>query len=130
MKRTTCCALVALAGASVSIIAAEPSATPTVSPDESPAPTITQSVTELAAQRATAERSKIYRAGAAYSRWLDQLAVDSGSAFLQRPAFERVTWMRLLGSVAGLALLAIVAGWFVWIVHRRAGEIHSTRYQS
>ena len=130
MKRITCCALVALAGASVSIFAAEPSATPTVSPDESPAPTITQSVTELSAQRAAAERSKIYRGGAAYSRWLDQLAVDSGSAFLQRPVFERVSWMRLLGSVAGLALLAIVAGWFVWIVHRRAGEIQSTSYQS
>ncbi len=130
MKRITCCALVALAGASVSIFAAEPSATPTVSPGESPAPTITQSVTELSAQRAAAERSKIYRGGAAYSRWLDQLAVDSGSAFLQRPVFERVSWMRLLGSVAGLALLAIVAGWFVWIVHRRAGEIQSTSYQS
>ena len=130
MKRITCCALVALAGASISIIAAEPSTTPTVSPDESPAPTITQSVTELSAQRAAIDRSKIYRAGAGYSRWLDQLAVDSGSAFLRRPSFERVTWMRLLGSIAGLALLAIVTGWFVWIVRRRAGEIQSTRDQS
>src|SRR6202035_1436606 len=80
------------------IIAAEPSSTPSPSPVESassPA-TIAQSVSELSAQRALAERSKIYRSGADYSRWLDEVAKDSGSAFLQRTVFDRVTWMRLL----------------------------------
>src|ERR1700730_13858577 len=102
--------------ACVSATAAEPSATPPPSPTatESSAPTIAQSVTDLSAQRAAAERSKIYRAGRDYSLWLDQLAKDSGSAFLQRPAFERVTWMRLISCGVALALLAIVAGWFVW----------------
>jgi small-conductance mechanosensitive channel len=76
------------------------------------------------------ERSQIYHAGTAYSRWLDQIAKNSGSAFLQRPVFDRVTWMRLLASVAGLALLSIIAISFVRIVWRRAGEIQSSRYQS
>jgi small-conductance mechanosensitive channel len=118
----------------VSAIGAEPSATRTpagsAAASESPAPTITQSVTELSAQRAAAERSKIYRAGADYSKWLDQIAKDSASAFLQRPVFERVTWMRLLASIGALVLLSILAGAFVWIVRRRAGEIQSNRYQS
>jgi len=65
-----------------------------------------------------------------YSRWLDQVAKDSGNAFLQRPVFDRVTWMRLLASAGALALLALLAGWFVWIVRRRAGEIQSSRPQS
>jgi small-conductance mechanosensitive channel len=82
------------------------------------------------AQSAAAERSKIYWAGAAYSRWLDQIAKESGNAFLQRRVFERVTWMRLLASVGALALLSILAGSFVWIVRRGAGEIQSNRYQS
>jgi len=112
--------------------AAEPSASPSPSRNESesPAATIAESVSELSAQRAAAERSKIYRAGADYSRWLDQIAKDSGSEFLQRPVFERVTWMRLLASAGSLALLSIFAGTFVWIVRRRAGEIQSNRYQS
>ena len=76
------------------------------------------------------ERSKIYHVGADYGRWLDQLAKDSGNAFLQRPVFDRVTWMRLLASVVALTLLSIVAGSFVRIVRKRAGEIESTRYQS
>src|SRR6266446_9871124 len=118
----------------VSAFAAEPSSTPAPSPSpsasESPVATIAQSVTELSAQRAAAERSKIYRSGATYSRWLDQVAKNSGSAFLQRPVFERVTWMRLLSCVAALALLAVIASWFVWIVRRRAGEIQSKRPQS
>src|SRR6266478_2825711 len=118
----------------VSAFAAEPSSTPvpspSPSPSESPVATIAQSVTELSAQRAAAERSKIYRSGATYSRWLDQVAKDSGSAFLQRTVFDRVTWMRLLSCVAALALLAVIASWFVWIVRRRAGEIQSKRYQS
>jgi small-conductance mechanosensitive channel len=112
--------------------AAEPSASPSPSRNESesPAATIAESVSELSAQRAAAERSKIYRAGADYSRWLDQIAKDSGSEFLQRSVFERVTWMRLLASAGSLALLSIFAGTFVWIVRRRAGEIQSNRYQS
>src|SRR6266446_3558815 len=118
----------------VSAFAAEPSSTPSPSPSpaasESPVATIAQSVSELSAQRAAAERSKIYRAGADYGRWLDNLAKNSGSAFLQRPVFDRVTWMRLLASAGALALLALLAGWFVWIVRRRAGEIQSKRPQS
>jgi hypothetical protein len=107
-----------------------PSPSPSLTASASPAATITQSVTELSAQRAAMERSKIYHVGADYGRWLDQMAKDSGNAFLQRPVFDRVTWMRLLASVVALALLSIVAGSFVWIVRRRAGEIESTRYQS
>jgi small-conductance mechanosensitive channel len=107
-----------------------PSSSPLPSESASPAATITQSVTELSAQRAAAERSKIYWTGAAYGRWLDQVARDSGNTFLQRAVFDRVTWMRLLSCAVALALLSVVTGWFVWIVRRRAGEINSTRYQS
>jgi small-conductance mechanosensitive channel len=128
----TSCAIIAFVA--VTAIAAEPSASPAPSaapsPGESAIPTIAQSVTDLSAQRAAAERSKIYRAGATYSKWLDQFAKDSGSAFLQRPAFERVTWMRLLASIGVVALLSIFVWWFVWIVHRRAGEIQSGQQQS
>jgi hypothetical protein len=117
-----------------SAMGAEPSATPSPSASpaasESPASTLTQSVSQLSAQSAAAERSKIYRTGVAYSRWLDQIAKDSGNAFLQRRVFERVTWMRLLASAGSLALLSIFAFSFVWIVRRRAGEIQSNRYQS
>src|SRR5437588_1772606 len=116
----------------VSAIAAEPSASPSASPaaSESPAATLTQSVSELSAQRAAAERSQIYRAGAAYSRWLDQVAKNSGNAFLQKPVYDRITWMRLLTCVATLGVLALLTGWFLWIVRRRAGEIQSSRPQS
>ena len=107
-----------------------PSPSPTLTASASPAATITQSVTELSAQRAATERSKIYRTGADYGRWLDQVAKDSGNTFLQRAVFDRVTWMRLLSCVVALALLSLLSGWFVWIVRRRAGEIKSTRYQS
>src|SRR4030095_13728054 len=121
--------LFALIGfACVSAMGAEPSAapSPSASPDasESPTATLTQSVSQLL------ERSKVYRAGAAYSKWLDQIAKDSGNVFLQRPVFDRVTWIRLLASVGALALLSIFAGWFVWFVRRHAGEIQSHRYQS
>jgi small-conductance mechanosensitive channel len=112
----------------VSAIAAEPSASPSVS--ESPAATLTQSVSELSAQSAVAERTKIYRAGVSYSRWLDQVAKDSRSAFLQRLVFDRVTWMRLLASAVALSLLSIFAATFVWIVRRRAGEIKSRKNQT
>ena len=121
--------LFALIGfACVSAMGAEPSATPSLSASpgasESPTATLTQSVSQLL------ERSKVYRAGAAYSKWLDQIAKDSGNAFLQRPVFDRVIWIRLLASVGALALLSIFAGWFVWFVRRHAGEIQSHRYQS
>ena len=131
-KRILCALIYLLCLGSSSIAAAEPSASPSSSPVESASPvaTLTQSVSELSAQRAAAERSKIYRAGATYSRWLDDVAKNSGSAFLQRPVFDRVTWMRLLASAAALALLALLALWFVRVVRRRAGEIQSNRYQS
>ena len=121
-----------IAFACVRAIAAEPTATPTpaASAAESPASTIAQSVTDLSAQRAAAERSRIYRAGRDYSEWLDQLAKDSGSAFLQRTVFERVNWMRLLESLGVIAFLSIFVLWFLWIVHRRAGEIKSGQQQS
>ena len=123
-------ALICFAG--IRALAAEPSATPSPSPSviESPAPTLAESVTELSAQRAAAERSKIYWAGRDYSHWLDQIAKNSGIGFLQRPVFDRVTWMRLLASIAGLVLLSILAGWFLRIVRRHAGEIESNRQQS
>src|SRR6266850_4406631 len=126
------CALYGLVWLSSGVMAAEPSASPSASPDASPAATATlaQSFSELSAQRAAAERSQIYRAGAAYSRWLDQVAKNSGNAFLQRPVFDRVTWVRLLSCAGALALLAVIASWFVWIIRRRAGEIQSKRYQS
>lgn len=114
----------------IGAIAAEPSPTPSPTATESPAATIAQSVTDLSAQRAAAERSKIYRAGRDYSEWLDQLAKNSGSGFLQRNVFERVTWMRLLAALGAIAFLSIFVWWFVWIVHRRAGEIKSGQQQS
>lgn len=104
------------------------SSSPTVA--TSPGGAITQSVAELSAQRAATERSKIYRSGAAYGRWLDQLAKESGNTFLQRPVLDRITWMRLISCTVALAVLSLLSGWFVWIVRRRAGEIESTRDQS
>src|SRR5262249_38791595 len=128
--RGTLCALL-IGFECVSAIGVEPSATPSPSAArESEAATITGSVTELSAQRAAAERSKIYKAGVDYSKWLDQVAKNSGSAFLQRKAFENVTRMRLLASLGAIVLLSILAGSFVWIVHRRAGEIKSRKHQS
>jgi hypothetical protein len=124
------CVLTAFIWSSAMAMEATPSPSPTLPESVSPSPTITQSVTELSAQRAAADRSKIYRAGRDYGLWLDQVAKDSGNAFLQRPVFDRVTWMRLISSAVALALLSLLAGWFVWIVRRRAGEIQSTRYQS
>ena len=125
------CALISLVF--VSAIEAQtptPSATASPAPSESPAATLAQSFSQLSAERATAERWKIYNSGVAYSRWLDQIATNSGSAFLQRPVFERVTWMRLLASAGVVALLSILAAAFVAVVRRRAGEIQSGRPQS
>src|SRR2546421_3636771 len=113
-----------LAISCVSAFAAEPSATPSPTPSVSPAAseaaTLTQSFTDLSAQRAAAERSKIYRAGRDYGLWLDQIAKNSGSAFLQRKVFENVTWMRLLASIGALVLLSILALSVALIVRRRA----------
>ena len=117
---------------SLSGIAAEPTPSPSASPatSASPASTITQSVTELSAQRAATDRSKIYRAGRDYGLWLDQIAKNSGNSFLQSAVFDRVTWMRLLSSFVALVLLSLLNCWFIWFVRRHAGEIKSTRYQS
>jgi len=38
--------------------------------------------------------------------------------------------MRLLSGAVSLALLSLLAGWLIWIVGRRAGEIKSSKYQS
>jgi small-conductance mechanosensitive channel len=118
----------------VNAIAAQPggspSPSPTLSPAESPAATIAKSVTDLSAQRAAMDRSKIYRAGRDYSEWLDDLAKDWNSGFLQRTVFERVTWIRLLAALGSLLLLSVVSGLFLSIVHRRAGEIKSRARQS
>lgn len=105
---------------------------PSVSPSASATPgaTLGQSISELSAQKAATERSRIYRAGAAYGRWLDRLAGDSHNTFLSRAVFDRVTWMRLLSGAVALALLSLLSVWFVWVVRRRAGEIQSPHYQS
>src|SRR5437762_5555660 len=127
--KISCLLIVLLCQSAVAAIPT-PLPSPSVTASVSPAATITQSVTELSAQRAAAERSKIYRTGAAYGRWLDQVAKNSGGTFLQRAIFDRVTWVRLLSCVVALALLSLLTGWFVGIVRQHAGEIESTRYQS
>jgi small-conductance mechanosensitive channel len=127
---TILCALIALLRLNSSASAAEPTASPSPSPSASPESTLTQSVAELSAQRAAAERSQIYRAGVDYSRWLDEVAKNSGSEFLQKPVYDRITWMRLLTCLVTLAFLALLTGWFLWIARRRAGEIESSRPQS
>ena len=65
-----------------------------------------------------------------YSCWLDGLASESGSAFLRRPVFDRVTWMRLLACGASLAVLGLLTDWFLRFVRRRAGAIESSEQQS
>jgi small-conductance mechanosensitive channel len=120
------------------IAAAPPAATPSPSPSVSATPAATESLpttvagslSEISAQRAAAERTKIYRTGRDYSVWLDQVAKDSGSEFLQQRVFDRVTWMRLIASVGAFALLSILAGALVWVVGRHTGEIESSHYQS
>src|SRR5260370_7714398 len=129
-RKRILCALIGLICLSSSwIAAAEPSPTPSPSPSPiesaSPAATLTQSVSELSAQRAAAERSKIYRAGADYGRWLDNLAKNSGSAFLQRPVFDPVAWVRLLASAGALTLLALLSGSFVCLLTLPTPPLHS-----
>ena len=127
--KISCLLIVFLCQSAVAAIPT-PLPSPSVTASVSPAATITQSVTQLSAQRAATERSNIYQAGAAYGHWLDQMAKSSGNTFLQRAIFDRVTWVRLLSCVVALALLSLLTGWFVWIVRQHAGEIESTRYQS
>lgn len=99
--------------------------TPAGSPAESP-----EAVAELSAQRAAAERSKMYQAGLVYSQWLDRVAGESGHKFLQERVFDRVTWIYLLACAAALVLIGIFTGWFLWFVRRRAGAIESNEEQS
>ena len=108
-----CCVLAPLATAA-------PAASPTPGPVAA----------SFSAERADTERSRIYRAGLTYSRWLDRLASKTGSDFLQRQVFDRVTWMRLLACGASLALLGLLTGWFLRLVRRRAGAIESSEQQS
>src|SRR5437867_11512563 len=93
--KISCLLIVFLCHSAVAAIPT-PLPSPSVTASVSPAATITQSVTQLSTQRAATERSKIYRTGAAYGRWLDQVAKSSGNTFLQRAIFDRVTWVRLL----------------------------------
>ena len=72
----------------------------------------------------------MYKAGLAYSKWLDRGAEASGSRFLQELVFDRVTWMRLLACAGSLAVLGAFTGWFLWFVRRRAGAIESNEPQS
>jgi small-conductance mechanosensitive channel len=123
-------ALIGLACLGGSAIAVEPTVSPATSPSASQPSTTAQSGSQLSARGAAVERSKIYRAGAAYSRWLDQVAENSGNAFLQRQMVGRITWMRFLSAAGALVVLSLLAGSFVWIVRRRAGEIQSKRHQS
>ena len=89
-----------------------------------------ESAEGLSAQRAAAERSKIYRAGLAYSSWLDRVAQQRGSEILQRPVFDRVSGLDLLACVASLIVIGAFNGWFLWFVRRRAGLIESNEPQS
>src|SRR5262249_6734515 len=122
--------LIGLACLTGSSIATVPSVSPSISPTASQPSATAQSGSQLSAKSAATERSKIYRAGAVYSQWLDQLAENSGNAFLQRQILDRITWMRLLSTAGALVVLSLLAGWFVWIVRRHAGEIQSKRHQS
>jgi small-conductance mechanosensitive channel len=122
--------LTGLACLSGSSIAAAPNESPTVSPTASQPSATDRTGLQSSAQNAAVERSKIYRAGAAYSRWLDQVAENSGNAFLQRQIVGRLTWMRLLSGAGALVVLSLLAALFVWIIRRRAGTIQSKRHQS
>jgi len=87
MKATSILFVIAGLGA----IAPTSSPTPSPTPPESASPSLVETVTEASAQRVAAQRSKIYQVGVDYSEWLDQVAKDSGSAFFQRIAFDRVS---------------------------------------
>ena len=122
--------IVVIFATAFSALAVTPSPTPSGSPEKSPAAssspspaTITQSVSELSAQRAAAERSHIYRTGKAYGQWLDDLAAGTGNAFLQRAAFERVSWIRLIVAAGTLVILGLAIFLFLSIVRRWAGRL-------
>ncbi|MEO8440147.1 MAG: hypothetical protein ABI540_08000 [Spartobacteria bacterium] len=70
----------------------------------------------------------MYRAGLAYSGWLDHRAEASGSEFLQQRVFDRVT--RLLACLGSLAVIAALSGWILWFVRMRVGAIESQEHQS
>ncbi len=129
------CSCLAVAAASFLFSLAAPGQTsPTPSPSARPAATVAaeapDSAEGLSAQRAAAERSKMYRAGLAYSHWLDSMARDSGSEFLLHRVSGRVTWMRLLACGGALLIIGLLTGWFVRFVRRRAGAIESNEPQS
>jgi small-conductance mechanosensitive channel len=111
-------------------MAAEPSESPSTPAHVTQPSSRFESGPQVSGQSSAVERSKIYQAGAAYSRWLDQVAENSGSAFLQRQIVGRLTWMRLLSAASALVVLSLLAALFVWIVRRRAGTIQSKRHQS
>ena len=105
----------------------ELSATPSPPPSRQ---TASESAEGLSAQRAAAERSRMYQAGLVYSHWLDGMANERGSDFLQRRVFDHVTWMRLIACAVFLALLAALTAWFLWFVRQQAGAIDSNEPQS
>jgi small-conductance mechanosensitive channel len=104
------------------------SATPVPSATASPASGA--STEEGLSAHAAAERTKMYKGGLAYGRWLKRLAVKSGNDFLQRPVFDRVVWIDLIACLGSLILLGIFTGWFLWFVRRCAGAIEAQEHQS
>jgi small-conductance mechanosensitive channel len=72
----------------------------------------------------------MYQAGLAYSHWVNGLAEKSGSQFLQRRVFDRVTWMSVLTCLGSLLVLALLTGSLLRFVRRRAGAIESNEHQS
>jgi small-conductance mechanosensitive channel len=112
----------------------EPASTPRPAPSATPTPAATaaQPADEnpYAEQAAMAERTRMYRAGRAYGRWLNHLAAQSGSQFLQRRVFDRVTSIDLLACFGSLFVLGVFTTWFLSFVRRRAGAIESHEDQS
>lgn len=95
--------------------------TPTPTPAESSA---------AAAEHAASERSKMFEAGLAYSKWIDGLARNTGSQFWQRRVVDHVTWARLFACLVALVLLAGITGSLTVVVRRTAGAIESDEQQS
>src|SRR4029453_5996229 len=93
----------------VSAIASEPNLTPSPSAlstaSTSPAATLAPAISEFSPLNAATERLKSYRAGTGCRGWLDQIAKDSRTAFLQQPVFDRGTWIRFLASIGAVGLL-------------------------
>ena len=104
------------------------SATPV--PSATASPVSGASKEEGLSAHAAAERTKMYKGGLAYGRWLKRLAVKSGNDFLQRPVFDRVVWIDLIACLGSLILLGIFTGWFLWFVRRCAGAIEAQEHQS